>query len=268
MTEPFFLRALFAALGLSLAAGPLGCLIVWRRMAFFGDALAHGALLGLAVAMAAELPLVIGAFGAAAGFAFLLHRLEGAGRLSSDTVLGLLSHAALSVGLLIITAQQNPQFDVSALLFGDLLSVGPLNVALLWALALGTALLFWRRADDLILWCLQPEIAAAEGLAVERLRLGFALALALVVAFAIKVVGLLLVASLLILPPAAARLLANAPRQMALFASVLGVLACLAGMAASWTFDLPPGPVIASLCAGAFFALFAARSSVAAIFKS
>lgn len=242
MTD-FLLRAVVAGLMLALVCGPLGCFIVWRRMAYFGDTLAHSALLGISLGILLEINLQLSVLVACCLLALALLMLERNKALASDTLLGILAHSSLALGLVTLSFT-GVRIDLMAFLFGDLLSVS--MTELLWMLcgggaALALLLWFWNR---LLAITLNQELARVEGLHVERLRLLLMLVMAIVVAGSMKIVGILLITSLLIIPPATARNFASSPEQMAVGASVTGSLAVLAGMAASWYWDTPTGPSI------------------------
>lgn len=244
----FIVRALLAGMMLALIAGPLGCFIVWRRMAYFGDTLAHSALLGLALGLLLDINMQLAVVVVCCGLAVLLVMMEKNKSLATDTLLGILAHSALALGLVVLSFT-NIQIDLMAYLFGDLLTVS--NNELIWIAAgsLGTfvtLLLFWNK---LLAISLHQELAQVEGLNVNGLRLLLMLIMALVIAVSMKIVGVLLITSLLIIPPATARRFAASPEQMAIGASIAGCLAVGGGIAASWFRDTPPGPSIVAMSA-------------------
>lgn len=244
MLDDFLTRALIAGIGLALVTGPLGCFIVWRRMAYFGDTMAHSALLGVALGFLFEIDLTIGVFVVAALASLTLLVLERHRGLSLDALLGIVSHAALSLGLVALAFMTWVRIDLMGLLFGDILAVSRLDIALIWgggALILGVLALLWR---PLLAASVDEELAAAEGLAPARSRLIFMLMIALVVAIAMKIVGILLITALMIIPAATARRFAGTPEMMALLAALTGVLAIAFGLYGSLSFDTPSGPSI------------------------
>lgn len=244
MLEMFFIRALVAGLGLALVAGPLGTIIVWRRMAYFGDTMAHAALLGVALAFLLGIDLTLGVFAIAllvSGALILLQRQQS---LSSDALLGILSHSTLAVGLVLIAFMTHIRIDLMGYLFGDILAV---SVADLWAIGIGGALVLGLLAlvwQPVLAATVSPEIAAAEGQRPELMRVVVMLMMAIVIAIAMKLVGILLITSLLIIPAATARQLARTPEQMALGAALIGMLAAALGLFASLTWNTPSGPSI------------------------
>lgn len=242
--EDFIWRAVIGGVGVAIVAGPLGCFVVWGRMAYFGDSLAHGALLGVALGFALSINLNLSTLLAFCLFAVLLVLLQRQQRLATDTLLGILSHAALSLGLVTLSFMETVRVDLMAYLFGDILSVT--REDLIWiygggALALGALLVLWSR---LLAATVHEELARAEGVPVTALRLALMLMMALVIVIAMKIIGILLITALLIIPPATARYFARTPEQMAVLASAFGSAAVLGGIGASMTWDTPSGPSV------------------------
>ena len=254
MMEPFMLRAAAAGLLFALAAGPLGAFVVWRRMAYFGEALAHSVLLGVAAGFLLGLAPGLAVLPFMLGFAFLLLLLERQRLVPVDTLLAVLAHGALAGGVILVSLLGGVRTDLLGYLFGDVLAVGDGDIAVLMLVAVtvgGLLARFWR---PLLSATVSEELAAVEGVPVRRMRLLLVLLLALVVAAGMRVVGMLLVMALLIVPAAAARRFARTPETMALLAAVIGGLGVMAGLAGAWQFDLPAGPAIAVVTVGLFFA--------------
>jgi len=251
MPEDFVIRAALAGIGLALATGPLGAFVVWRRMAFFGDATAHAAILGVVLATAASLPLYLGTLAVALAMALSVTALGRRGH-GADTALGVLAHAALAFGLVAVSFMPGLRNDLSAYLFGDVLTVTRGDILWIWAGALLVlAGLVWRW-QGLLTATVNAELARAAGLDPRREELVLTLALALVVAVAIKIVGALMIAAMLIIPAATARSFARTPEGMAAGAVLAGMLAVLAGLAMSMRLDTPAGPSIVAAAAGLF----------------
>ena len=251
MIDGFLVRAALAGIGLSLAVGPLGSFVLWRRMAYFGDAVGHAAILGVALALASGLPVVWGVLAVALLVGVAVAALSARGQ-TADAALGVLSHAALALGLVAVSLLPGVRTDISALLFGDILAVGPGDLAVIWGgAALVAALLAWRW-QRLVTATLSGELAQSAGIDPRREELVLTLALAVTVAVALKVVGALLVAALLIIPAAAARGAARSPEGMALAATVAAVVAVIAGLALSLAADTPAGPSIVTAAAAVF----------------
>ena len=250
----FLLNALLAGLALALVAGPLGSFVVWRRMAYFGDTLAHAALLGVAVGLLLDVSPTLAVTVGCVLLAVLLVTLQQRQPLAADTLLGILAPSTLSLGLVVLSFNSEVRIDLLGYLFGDLLAVGPSD--LLWivagsALVLACLLALWRQ---LLAVTVHEELAQVEGLPVAGLRLALVLLIALVIAVAMKIVGVLLITSLLIIPAAAAQRHSRTPEQMAIGASLLGMLAVGGGLSLSWFEDTPAGPSIV-VCAASLFLL-------------
>jgi zinc transport system permease protein len=260
MLDDFLVRAALAGVGVSISTGPLGSLVVWRRMAYFGDATSHAAILGVALALATDLPIGAGTLAVALAMAVTVATLAARGW-AMDTTLGVLAHSALAIGLVAVSFVPGARTDLSAYLFGDILAVSRGDLAFVWGGALAVAgLLIWRW-QALLTATLNEDLAHASGLNPNRERLVLTLALALVVAVALKVVGALLIAAMLIIPAAAARGVTRSPEAMALAAVGIGAGASLAGLALSLWQDTPAGPSIIAAAAG-LFALSAGLGSM------
>lgn len=246
------LPSLLAGLAVALVSGPMGAFVVWRRMAFFGDTLAHGALLGAALALALDVNLYLAVVVACLSIALALTGLQQQRQIAGDTLLGIVAHTTLALGVISLSVQQSVQVDLMAYLFGDLLAVTWNDVLALWAgAALIIALVVWQwRA--LLSITVNEELAQVEGVPVAFTRLLLMLLLALLIAGAIRTVGVLLITSLLVIPAAGARRLSSTPEQMAMRASVLGLLSVTLGMTMSWYADTPVGPSIVVAAAALF----------------
>ena len=259
MTDSFLLRAVLAGTGVALAAGPLGCFIIWRRMAYFGDTLSHAGLTGVALGLLIGVGPTVGMAAVGAGAGVLLLLLQRQRRIPADPLLGILSHAALACGMIAMSFMDKVRVDLFGYLFGDILAVGWTDIAVVYGgaiLVLGALAFHWRA---LITLTVHEDMAAAEGVPVARTRFLFTLMIALAVAVALKIVGVLLVTAMLIIPAAAARPLALSPEAMAVCASLAGCLAVIGGLAGSLTWDLPSGPAIVAVAVMLFAAALAVR---------
>ncbi len=260
MADGFLIRAALAGVGLSLATGPLGAMVLWRRMAQFGDATAHAAVLGVALALAAGLPAGLGTLAVAVATALAVAGLTARGW-APETTLAVMAHGMLALGLVAAALVPGARMNLEAVLFGDILAVGPAEVAAIWAGAVAVvAVLAWRWSA-LLTATLSPDLAHAAGLHPGRERVMLVLALAVTVALAIPVVGALLVGAMLIVPAAAARGLARGPEGMAAAASAIGAGSVLAGLALSLAADTPAGPSIVAVAMAAFAAVAALRAA-------
>ena len=251
MLDDFFIRAVIGGVGVALIAGPLGCFIIWRRLAYFGDTLSHSALLGVALALLFELNITVSVFIISVGVAMLLLILKRQARLSSDALLGLLAHATLAVGLVVLAFMTWVRVDLMGFLFGDILAINRTDILIIWGggLAVLVALvLMWK---TLFAATVSYEIAVAEGLKPDRANFFFMILMAAVIAISMKVVGVLLITALLIIPAASARRFATTPEKMALTASIIGAGSVWIGLEGSLKWDTPAGPsvVVAALVA-------------------
>ena len=227
-----------------MVAAPLGAFVVWRRMAYFGDTLAHSALLGLALGFLLDVNPNFAILVVAVFIALLLLLLQSRRVLASDTLLGILAHSALSVGLVVMAFQDSARVDLIGYLFGDILAVSADDLWWVWGgglLVLTALFAIWR---PLLALTVHEELAQVEGVPISIVRLAFVLMIAIVIAIAMKIVGALLITSMMIIPAAAARRFSQTPEQMALVAALIGVLAVFMGLAASWYWDTPAGPSI------------------------
>ena len=240
----FLIYALLAGLGVAAVAGPLGCFVVWRRMAYFGDTLAHSALLGVALGVLLNIDLGIAVTLVCLSMALGLVALEQQGVLALDTLLGILSHSALAAGLVVISLMSNIRVDLMSLLFGDLLSVTAADLWVIYAGASVAIILLASLWKSLISITVEPELAAVEGINVARVRTALMVITALVIAIAMKIVGVLLITALLIIPAATARRISATPESMAFIASLVAMISVVSGLAASWHADTPAGPSI------------------------
>jgi len=254
--DDFLLRAVLGGCGVALVAGPFGSFVVWRRLAYFGDTLAHSALLGVALGFLLDVNLTLGILVVCQMLAVLLYFGQRQKMLASDTLLGILAHGALSFGLVVLAFMEDVRVDLMSYLFGDILAIGPVDLAWIFAgggIALAALLCLWR---PLLMITVHEDLARVEGIAVDRINWSFLALVALTVAVMMKVVGLLLVTSLLIIPAATARRFAASPEMMAVLASLVGCLAVVGGLYGSFSWDTPTGPSIVVAACGLFVVSF------------
>lgn len=244
MLDGFFERAVIAGIGVALVAGPLGCFIVWRRLAYYGDTLSHAALLGVALAFLFEVNITLAVFAVSACVSLALLLLQRRATLSADSLLGLLAHSALALGLVVLAFMTWVRMDLMGFLFGDILAVSKLDIAIIWAggaVVLVILAAVWR---PLFAATVNRELAQAEGLNPDRANIVFMLLMAAVIAISMKIVGVLLITAMLIIPAATARRISSGPEQMAVLAAIVGVVSVLGGLFGSLEWDTPAGPSI------------------------
>ena len=252
MLDDYFTRAILAGIGMAVVAGPLGCFIVWRRLAYFGDTLSHAALLGVAMAFLFQINVTLAVFVVSAAVSVALVLLQRRATLSSDALLGLLSHSSLALGLVVLSSMTWLRIDLMGFLFGDILSVSKLDIGIIWAgglAVLAVLVLIWR---PLFAATVNQELAEAEGMNPDRANFIFMLLMATVIAISMKIVGVLLITAMLIIPAAAARRFAHGPEQMAIIAVLMGATSVILGLGASREWDTQSGPAIVVAALGLF----------------
>ena len=263
MFDDFFIRALVAGIGVAIVTGPLGCFVVWRRLSYFGDTLAHSALLGVTMAYSFQFNIAISVFLISSLIALILIKLQKRTNLPGDALLGLLAHSSLAVGLVVIGFLTFIRFDIMGLLFGDILAVNVTDLLIIWfggGLILLVLKIIWK---PLFASTVNYELAEAEGLNPDRAKAIFTILMAALIAISIKMVGLLLITGMLIIPAAMARNLSDSPFKMVLFSIIGGLLSVLIGLFSSLEFNTPSAP---SIIAAALFlfilSLFRIKQSI------
>lgn len=259
MLDDFVVRAFVAGIGVAAIAAPVGCFVVWRRMAYFGDTMAHTGLLGVSLGLLLGVSPRVGVLATCIAVALILFLMQRHRHIAADTLLGILSHGTLAFGLVAISFMDWVRVDLLGYLFGDILAVSKMDI--LWIYAGGAAVLLilarlWR---PLIALTINEPMARAEGLPVTATRIAFMLLVAAVIALAMEIIGILLITSLLIIPAAAARRFSRSPEQMAIVSMVFGIVAVCSGLFTSLTWDTPSGPsvVVAATILFAISLLFA-----------
>lgn len=257
MIDDFFIRAMLAGIGLALIAGPLGCFVIWRQMAFFGETMAHSALLGVVFSLVMEVEVLWGVLVVSLSVAVLLlllgNQRSPVGQLfSNDTLLGILSHSTLALGLVVIGLMSWLKLNIMGFLIGDVLAVSKSELMLIYgggALVIVTLMSIWR---ELLMSTISVDIAKAEDHSPARAELILMFLLALTIAIAIKIIGVLLITALLIIPAATARQFSSTPEQMALLSIAAGIISVVIGLFGSLQMDTPSGPSIVVASAAGF----------------
>lgn len=244
MVDDFIINALIAGIMVAAIAGPLGCFMVWRKMAYFGDTVAHSALMGVALGIAfdSENPIIM--IATCSGVALMLLFLQRDKRFSSDTLLGILAHSALSIGMIVISMMEHFRTDMMYYLVGDILAIGQgdiYTIGTVVGLSAISLFLIWR---PLLSLTVNEDLAQIEGVRVDLIKVAYMLLIAFLVAVALKVIGVLLITALMIIPAAAARTISKTPLQMIIFSALGGVLSVVAGIFSSSQWDVPTGPAI------------------------
>jgi zinc transport system permease protein len=243
MIEPFIIRAIIAGVGIAIIAGAIGCFVVWRKMAYFGDSLAHSALLGVALGLVMGISTNLGTIIICSLFAVVLIWLQQKKILATDTLLGILAHSALSVGMVTLSLLEK-SVDLHSYLFGDILAVTSAEIYFILFGGFFVLIFLYFNWSSFVLMTIDEKLAKAEGINIVFYQLLIMLLMTVVVAVSFKIVGLLLITSLLIIPAAAARQLANSPEKMAIISSLLAVCSVAIGVYSSLYLDTPSGPSI------------------------
>ena len=247
--DDFFVRALVAGIGMAIVAGPLGCFVIWRRLAYFGDTLAHSGLLGVTIGFILNIDLSFSVFVISGIIAFFLLVLQKKTKLAGDSLLGLLAHSSLAIGLVFIAILSSIRFDLMGLLLGDILSVSINDILIIWfggSLLLLVLFFIWK---SLFAATISYDLAKAEGMSPELSNYIFTILLAGIIAISIKMIGVLLITGLLLIPPAMSRNFSNSPKQMIIFSIIGGVISVIIGLFCSLQLNTPSGPsiIVASL---------------------
>jgi len=258
LIDDFLWRAALGASLLAAACGPIGCFVLWRRLAYVGESVAHIGLLGAALGLLIGVNVLIGTAVLAIVAALVMARATDR-TIPAGTFVGIIGHVGLALGFVVLATMETVRTDLLGYLFGDVLALTTADLFAIAGVSLavlaGTALM-WQ---PLLRTAAGGQIAAAEGRNNRFAQTAFLVLIAILVAFGLKVVGALLIVALLIIPPAAARPFAKTPEAMAVLAAIAGALAAPIGLAAAWLADAPAGPCMV-LAAAAIFA----ASSIAA----
>jgi zinc transport system permease protein len=253
MLDDFLVRALLAALGVALAAGPLGCFVIWRRMAYFGDAISHAAILGVSISLLFSVSITAGVLLTAVLVAIAVGQMSGRS-LAADTLLGVAAHGSLALGLVALSLIDGVRVDLESYLFGDVLAVTKQELLVIWIGAVAICSIVAWRWRRWIIATLSPDLAVSHGVDHDRERVLLMLTIAILVAVALKVVGALLITAMLIIPAATARGFVRVPETMVIASVLVGWLASISGLAMSMTFDTPTGASIVVSAVALFLA--------------
>ena len=244
LSLPFFQRALLAAVILSVLMSTLGVFVVLRRMSFFADAIGHAALTGIALALLLDinpfLSAIVYSLLVAVGIATTRRRTN----LPFDTLLGVFFSASVALGVILVQRTAGYQANLISFLFGDILTVSNFDLVLIVLTTLITTGVLVVLGKKFISITFNPNLARAEGIAVDTYELIFLLILAALIALAIKFVGIILVTAMLIIPAASAQNLAASLSRMFLLSALFGLISAIAGMLASVSFNTASGPTV------------------------
>ncbi|MDC1375623.1 metal ABC transporter permease [bacterium] len=252
ITDPFIIRGILAGIAVALISGLVGCFVVWRRMSYYGESIAHSSLLGVGLGILMGIGINLGVIFTCLLFGILFLWLQQSKVLSSDTLLGVLAHLALSVGVIVISMNR-VKIDIHSFLFGDILTVTQNDLWGMYLAVLVVVIIICLNWSSLLLVTIDEDLAKAEGVNPLFINLLLTSILTIVVAVSIQIIGLLLITSMLIIPAAASRRLVNSPETMAVVATVIGILSVIIGIFLSVEIDAPSGPSIVVVSAILFF---------------
>ncbi|MBX7146680.1 MAG: metal ABC transporter permease [Alphaproteobacteria bacterium] len=252
--ESFILYALVAGIGVALLSGPLGCFLIWQRLAFFSDTLAHSALLGIGISLWFHLNPLWGIFLVTLIIAFLLTITRHKKILIHDGFLNLLSTTSLSLGLILISVNPGVQSNLMTYLFGDILTITFKDIILIYCMGgifLTVIWIFWR---PLLAVTVDPDLAVIHKIPIIKIRLLFMVMIAITIAVAIQIMGIILITALFIIPAMVARYFSSSPEKMVLLATLIGIFVVIGGLILSFYLDWPAAPSMV-LMATTFFAV-------------
>jgi len=252
ITDPFILRGILAGLAVAMISGLVGCFVVWRRMSYYGESIAHSSLLGVGLGILMGVGINLGIVFTCLLFGILFLWLQQSKLLSSDTLLGVLAHLALSIGIIVISMNRI-KIDVHAFLFGDILAVTQNDLWGMYLAVLFVVIIICLNWSSLLLVTIDEDLAKAEGVNPLFINLLLTSILTIVVAVSIQIIGLLLITAMLIIPAATSRRLVNSPEKMAIVATLLGIISVILGIYLSVEIDAPSGPSIVVVNAVLFF---------------
>lgn len=242
--DNFILNAILAGVGIALITGLLGCFVVWKKMAYFGDSLSHSAVLGIGIGLYLGINYNISIIFIILIFALLLSYLQNRSSFSNDTLLGILAHGSLSIGIIFISMSKNTNFNLEAILFGDILVVSKLEIYSIYLIAILVYVLIICNWKSLLLNIINKDLAKSQNINNFKMDLILTSLMALVIAVSIQIIGVLLIISMLIIPASTAKQLVNNPRNMVIISTIIAILTLLAGILLSYNFDIPSGPAI------------------------
>lgn len=259
MLDDFFIRAILAAIGISIMAGPVGCFVVWQRLSYFGDTMAHSALLGVALSFLFNIDLTLSVFLTAMFLAIALIILQNYEKISNDSMLGILAHSTLAFGLLIVGCMSWVRVDLMSYLFGDILASSKKDIFIIWGGGIIILLIMTKIWRPLLAFTLNEELAIAEITGAKYIKFIFMILLALLIAIAMKLIGILLITALLIIPAATAQRFSPSPEFMAIASALIGMIASISGLECSYYYDTRSG---ATIVAFLFFIFIASRIAI------
>ncbi len=259
--DSFIINALLAGVGVAFISGLLGCFVIWRRMSYFGDSLGHSAILGVGAGILIGLNQNISIILVILLFSAMLTYMQSRNIFSNDSILGILAHGAMSFGVIMVSISHEPHFDLHSLLFGDILLVNKIGIISIIAVAIIIYIFIILNWKSLILATINRDLARSNNDNIMKMDMLLTICLAITKASCIKIIGVLLITSMLIIPAAAARQISSSPFAMAISSVVLALISVFIGILSSYHFDLPAGPAIVAASFMVFMCLLILKKS-------
>jgi zinc transport system permease protein len=242
--DDFLVRSVIAGLIMVVIAAPMGCLMVWQRLAFLSDTLGHAAVMGVGLGLLLEVTPVFGVLAVALLIVFSLNRVNSFNSALSETTLAIISHTGLAGGIILVGLLPAQSVNLEAILFGDLLATTSADLIRLLITTVVLLLLLLHHWRSFVAVSVSREIAQAEGIEVRKVQFLMYIMIALLVAVMMKVMGVLLIAAMLVIPTTSARLFSRSPEQMVAVSAFYGLGALVGGISSSFQFDWQTGPAI------------------------
>ena len=242
--DDFLVRSVIAGLIMVVIAAPMGCLMVWQRLAFLSDTLGHAAVMGVGLGLLLEVTPVFGVLAVALLIVFSLNRVNSFNSALSETTLAIISHTGLAGGIILVGLLPAQSVNLEAILFGDLLATTSADLTRLLITTVVLLLLLLHHWRSFVAVSVSREIAQAEGIEVRKVQFLMYIMIALLVAVMMKVMGVLLIAAMLVIPTTSARLFSRSPEQMVAVSALYGLGALVGGISSSFQFDWQTGPAI------------------------
>ncbi len=250
MLDDFLIRSLLAGVLMVLVAAPMGCLMVWQRLAFLADTLGHASVLGVALGLMMSLHPIVGVLIVIVVIMLIVSQSMGGKPVAmSESVLAIISHTGLAAGILLLSLSGAGNISLEAILFGDLLATSMSDLGFIALTVFILLFLLWQHWSSFVAVSVSPEIAQAEGIPVQKIQLILYLMIALLIAVMMKVMGVLLIGAMLVIPVNAARVFSRGPEQMLVISLFFGLMSLFSGMFMSWQYDLQTGPAIVVMAA-------------------
>ncbi len=259
--DEIIIKALFAGIGLSFITGVLGSFVIWKKMSYFGDSLSHSALLGVAVGFLINIDIHISILLTAILFAILLSYLQSKKILETDNLLGILAHGGLAIGLILMSfVDKGEDFELHHFLFGDIFVLKLKEIYYIYIVLLIIYFLIWTKWHKLLLITISRDLAESYNISYFKHQLLFVFLIAITVSVTVKIVGIFLITSMLIVPPACARYLAKSPLQMSVFAVIISIISVILGILFAHNYQLPSGPSIIVIAISIFTIITIAKT--------